>query len=157
LLIVALPLAASAMDMTAAPAAVKWGAGPPALPPGAQLAVISGDPGKDGPYVLRVKLPAGYAVPPHSHPSDENVTVLSGTFHFAMGDKLDKTKGETVSAGGFFRAEKGMHHYAWASSPVVIQIHGIGPFAIVYVNPADDPRNKSSAATAPSTSGGKMK
>jgi Cupin domain len=99
----------------------------------------------------------GYTVPPHSHPTDENVTVLSGTFHFAMGDKLDKTKGETVSAGGFFRAEQGMHHYAWASSPVVIQIHGIGPFAITYVNPADDPRNKPSAQTAPSTSGSTTK
>lgn len=157
LLLVSAPFAASAMDITPAPAAVKWGAGPPALPPGAQLAVISGDPGKAGPYVLRAKLPAGYTVPPHTHPTDENVTVLSGTFHIAMGDKLDKTKGDTVAAGGFFRAEKGMQHYAWASSPTVIQIHGIGPFAITYVNPADDPRNKPSAQTAPSTSGSKTK
>jgi quercetin dioxygenase-like cupin family protein len=157
LLLVAVPFAAPAMDITTGPDALKWGPGPPALPPGAQLAVVSGDPGKDGPSVLRAKLPAGYTVPPHSHPTDENVTELSGTYHFAMGDKLDKTKGETVSAGGFFRAEQGMHHYAWASSPVVIQIHGIGPFAITYVNPADDPRNKPSAQTAPSTSGSTTK
>lgn len=116
---------------------------PPSLPPGAQVAVLSGDPSKDGPYVIRAKLPAGYKIPAHTHPTDENVTVLSGTFHFGMGDKLDVKKAETLKTGGFFRAEKGMQHYAWASAPTVIQVHGMGPFAITYVNPADDPRNKS--------------
>ncbi|HEY1473854.1 MAG TPA: cupin domain-containing protein [Pseudolabrys sp.] len=158
LLLAAVPFAAPAMDLTTGPDAVKWGPAPPALPPGAQLTVLSGDPGKDGPYVLRAKLPAGYTVPPHTHPTDENVTVISGAFHFAMGDKLDKSKGEALKPGGFFRAEKGMQHYAWATAPTVIQIHGTGPFAITYVNPADDPRNKSaSPMTPPATSGSSPK
>jgi quercetin dioxygenase-like cupin family protein len=142
LLVAGLPFAASAMDVTPDPSNTKWGPAPAALPPGAQLAVISGDPGAKGPYVVRAKFPAGYAVPPHTHPADENVTVLSGTLHFAMGTTLDKSKGDAIKAGGFFRAEQGMQHYAWATEPTVIQIHGIGPFAINYVNPADDPRNK---------------
>ncbi len=153
LLLAAVPFAAPAMDLVAAPDAVKWGPAPPALPPGAQITVLSGDPTKEGPYVLRTRLPAGYTVPPHTHPSDENVTIISGTFHFAMGDKLDKSKGGTLKAGGFFRAEKGMQHYAWATAPTVIQIHGIGPFAINYVDSANDPRNKPTAQAKPTTSG----
>jgi len=148
LLLAAAPLAAAAMDVTADPSAIKWGPGPAALPPGAQFAVISGDPGANGPYVIRARLPAGYTVPPHTHLTDENVTVISGTFRFAMGATLDKSKGDAVKAGGFFRAEQGMQHYAWADEPAEIQVHGIGPFTITYVNPADDPRN-ATAKTAP--------
>ena len=133
---------ALAMDVISDPAGVKFGPSPPALPPGAQIAVISGDPGANGPYVVRAMLPAGYTIPPHTHPTDENVTVLTGTFHIAMGDKLDKAKGDAIGPGGFFRAEQGMQHYGWTTSPTVIQIHGMGPFAINYVNPADDPRNQ---------------
>ena len=153
LLLATVPFAAPAMDLVAAPDAVKWGPSPPALPPGAQLSVISGDPSKEGPYVVRARFPAGYTVPPHTHPADENVTVISGAFHFAMGDKLDKSKGTALKPGAFFRAEKGMQHYAWASAPTVIQIHGIGPFAITYVNSADDPRNKPTAQNKPATMG----
>jgi quercetin dioxygenase-like cupin family protein len=145
LLLAALPAAASAMDnhMAVQPNALKWGPAPPSLPPGAQVAVLDGDPGKDGPYVLRAKLPSGYKVPPHTHPTDENVTVISGTFHIAMGDKFDATKGDAVKAGGFFSAKKGMQHYGWTTGATVIQVHGMGPFVINYINPADDPRNKS--------------
>jgi quercetin dioxygenase-like cupin family protein len=157
LLLATVPFAAAAMDVAPNPSALKWSPAPPALPPGAQLTVLSGDPGASGPYVLRAKLPTGYTVPPHTHPTDENVTVISGTLHFAMGGKLDKSKGDAVKTGGFFRAEKGMQHYAWATEPTVIQVHGIGPFDITYVNPADDPRNKPSAqATPPATSGSSM-
>ena len=94
LVLVSLPFGALAMDEHAAmqPDALKWGPAPPALPPGAQLAVLSGDPGKNGLYVVRVKLPAGYKVPPHTHPTDETVTVISGTFHIGMGDSLDTKK-----------------------------------------------------------------
>ena len=84
---------------------------------------------------------AGYKIPPHTHPTAENVTVLSGSFNIAMGDKFDPKKGEAVRAGGFFTAEKDMQHYGWTTRPAVIQIHGMGPFAINYVNPNDDPRN----------------
>ncbi len=142
LLLAALPAVASAMDkMAVQPDALKWGAAPASLPPGAQIAVLTGDPGKDGPYVVRVGLPAGYKIAPHTHPTAENVTVLSGTFHIAMGEKFDPKKGEAVRAGGFFTAEKDMQHYGWTTRPAVIQIHGMGPFAINYVNPNDDPRN----------------
>src|SRR5262249_48412597 len=146
LLLAMLPAAALAADDDTAvqPSALKWGPPPPGLPPGAQVAVVSGNPRGDGAYVVRVRLPAGYKVPPHTHPTDENVTVLSGNFHVAMGDKFDAKKGDTLRAGGFFNAQKGMQHYAWATSPTIIQIHGMGPFAINYVNPADDPRNKTS-------------
>lgn len=146
LLLAAFPAAALAADdhMAVQPGALKWGPPPPGLPAGAQVAVVSGNPGGDGPYVVRAKLPAGYKIAPHTHPTDENVTVLSGTFHIAMGDKFDPKKGDALKAGGFFRAEKGMQHYGWTSAPTTIQIHGTGPFTINYVNPADDPRNKTS-------------
>jgi len=144
LLLAALPVGALAMDhMAVQPNALKWGPSPPGLPPGAQVSVVAGDPGKDGPYVIRAKLPSGYKIPPHFHPTAENVTVLSGTFHVGMGDSFDTKKGEALKAGGFFQADKDMHHYGWTSGPTVIQVHGMGPFAITYVNPNDDPRNKS--------------
>jgi anti-sigma factor ChrR (cupin superfamily) len=145
LLLAALPAAALAMDdhIAVQPNTLKWGPPPPGLPPGAQVAVVAGNPGSDGPYVVRAKLPGGYKIAPHTHPTDENVTVLSGAFHIAMGDKFDTKKGDEVKAGGFFNAQKGMQHYGWTTRPTVIQIHGMGPFAITYVNPADDPRNKS--------------
>jgi quercetin dioxygenase-like cupin family protein len=147
-LLAVVPLAAAAMDVTPDPSNLKWGPAPAGLPPGAQVAVVSGDPGGNGPYVIRARMPNGYTVPPHTHPTDENVTVLSGTLHFAMGGTLDTSKGDPVKAGGFFRAEQGMQHYAWADEPTEIQIHGMGPFAIQYVNPADDPRNMSTTTGA---------
>ena len=118
---------------------LKWGDAPPQLPKGAKLAVVSGDPGGNGPFVVRVMLPANYKVAAHNHPKAENVTVLSGNFHIGMGDKLDQSKGQELKAGGFAQAPAGMNHYAWTTSETVIQIHGEGPFALTYVNPADDP------------------
>lgn len=146
LLLAAIPTAAFAADdhMAVQASALKWGPPPPGLPAGAQVAVVAGDPGKDGPYVVRANLPSGYRIAPHTHPTDENVTVLSGTFHIAMGDKFDAKKGDALKAGGFFTAQKGMQHYGWTTAPTIIQIHGMGPFAITYVDPADDPRNKTS-------------
>jgi quercetin dioxygenase-like cupin family protein len=148
--ILALSLTASvglAEEMTVkTPDSIKWGPPPPALPKGAQLAVLAGDPGASGLYVVRVKLPAGYQVPAHNHPTTENLTVLSGTFHIGMGDKLDKKHAQVLKAGGFFSMPPKMNHYAWASSAAVIQIHGEGPFAINYVNPADDPSRGASTS-----------
>lgn len=126
-------------DLLAAPAGVKWGPAPPTLPKGAQLAVLSGDPSKSGLYVIRLKLPANYQIPAHHHPTAENVTILSGSFHAGMGDKLDRTKAMTFEPGGFAALPANMNHYAWASRDTVVQVHGEGPFAVVYVNPADDP------------------
>jgi quercetin dioxygenase-like cupin family protein len=121
------------------PGEVKWGPAPSVMPAGAQMAVISGDPSKDGLYVIRVKMPAKYQIPAHHHPTAEYVTVLAGEFNIGMGDKLDMQKGKALGPGGFAAAPATMNHYAWASKATVVQIHGQGPFAITYVNPADDP------------------
>jgi anti-sigma factor ChrR (cupin superfamily) len=121
---------------------MKWGAAPNVFPPGAQIAVVSGDPFKEGLYVVRLKMPAGYKIPAHNHPTTEYVTVLSGVFNIGMGDKLDAQKGMTLRPGGFAEAAARMNHYAWTSGETVVQVHGQGPFAITYVNPADDPSKK---------------
>ena len=118
---------------------LKWGPAPQVLPKGAEITVLSGDPFKDEPYVLRLKMPSGYKVPAHNHPTTEYVTVISGDFNIGMGDKLDEKNGIKLTAGGYGEAPAKMNHYAWASSPSVVQVHGQGPFAITYVNPADDP------------------
>ena len=142
LFIALLPLTASAADdhVIVAPDGLKWSAGPAALPKGAQIAVLFGDPSKEGGYAYRLKLPAGFKVAAHTHPVDENVTVISGTFHIGKGPKLDEQKGEAVKAGGFVHIDKGMQHYAWFTEEAVIQVHGNGPSGITYVNAADDPR-----------------
>jgi hypothetical protein len=121
---------------------IKWGPAPPSLPKGAEFAVLSGDPGKDGPYVVRLKMPAGYKIPAHNHPTTENVTVVSGNFHIEMGDRLDEKKGIELTSGGYGEAPAKMNHYAWVTSPTIVQVHGQGPFAITYVNPADDPSTR---------------
>ena len=142
LALVLLPLSTVAADehVIAAPDSLKWGPGPASLPKGAELAVIAGDPAKEGPFVYRIRVPAGYKVQPHTHPGDENITVILGTFHIAMGEKFDESKGTALKAGGFLKAPRGMAHYAWFTEPTVFQVHGVGPWGITYVNPADDPR-----------------
>ena len=127
------------MDAAAGNAAIKWGPVPPVLPKGAQMAVLSGDPSKAALYVVRLKMPSGYVIPAHHHPTTENVTVLTGAFHAGMGDKTDKTKGMLFGPGGFAAIPDGMNHYAWTSAPTIVQVHGMGPFTIDYVNPAEDP------------------
>ena len=133
--------AACAHNTTVQPGAIKWTA-PAAYAKGAEFAVIHGDPTKPGLYVVRLKVPAGFKIAAHTHPNDENVTVLSGSFNIGTGDKLDETKGEHIKAGGYSYVPKGMTHYAWFTEETVIQLHGIGPQGITYVNPADDPRRK---------------
>jgi quercetin dioxygenase-like cupin family protein len=123
----------------------QWGPAPPMLPPGAQIAVLSGDPGKAAPYTVRLKFPANYAVPAHSHPTDENVVVVSGALTFGMGDTLAKTgaSNKTLIAGGYALAAANMNHYAFTGSqPATIVLYGVGPVEFKYVNPSDDPRNK---------------
>lgn len=146
----ALPAAAWAADM-AMPMAnmhalqaedVQWGPAPDVLPPGAQMAVLSGNPASTGFLSIRAKLPAGYTVPPHVHPTAEHVTLLSGDMSFGMGDTMDPAMEKTLQPGGYFVAETGMHHYARTASGAVIQIDMEGPFGITYVNSSDDPRNK---------------
>ena len=122
------------------PGDLKWGPAPPMFAPGAQLAVVSGNPMASGPFVVRLRMPANYRIAAHFHPTTENVTVISGTFHIGMGDRLDTSKGAALSAGGFAQAPAQMHHYAWTTEPAEVQVHADGPFALTYVNPADDPR-----------------
>ena len=121
---------------------MKWGPASPALPSGAQQSVLVGDPSKEGAYVVRVKFPAGSKVGPHTHPNDENVTVISGTFHVGIGERFDESKGQAVKPGGFLQVPKGVQHFAWTPQDTVVQVHGVGPGGIAYVNPADDPRKK---------------
>jgi anti-sigma factor ChrR (cupin superfamily) len=134
------------MKMPVNASQLEWAPAPNFVQEGAQIAVLSGDPSKDGLYVVRLKMPSGFKVPAHNHPTTEMVTVISGDFHLGMGDKLDEEKGMLLTAGGYAEAPAKMNHYAWTSSPTVVQIHGQGPFAITYVNPADDPRSKPQAA-----------
>jgi len=129
------PLARSAQD-------VKWGAPPPVFPPGAKFAVIAGDPAATGLVTVRLEMPAGYMIPPHFHPTDEHITVLKGSFSLGMGDVFDKTHAQTLLPGGYGVAMAGMHHYAYTTNGATIQVHLQGPFAITYVNPADDPSRK---------------
>jgi quercetin dioxygenase-like cupin family protein len=104
--------------------------------------VVSGDPGKPGLYVVRAKMPAGYKIAPHWHPTDEHVTVLSGTFAFGMGEKFDRASMKALPAGGYALMPADMRHFAMATTAATIQVHGQGPFALTYVNPADDPSKR---------------
>lgn len=121
--------------------AVKWGPAPPSLPPGAQAAALLGSPAKEGPFVLRLKFPDGFTVPPHRHSKDEFVTVISGGFAVAAGEKRDPAA-KPLPAGSFVHLPAGMAHYATAHGETVVQINGMGPFDVTYVDPKDDPRKK---------------
>ena len=121
---------------------LKWGAPPPSLPPGAKLAVVSGDPSKAEPFTIRAQMPAGYRIAPHWHPADEHVTVLSGTFGLGMGETFDQAAVKNMAAGGYVALPAMMRHYAVAKTATTIQVHGMGPFVVNYVNPADDQSKK---------------
>ena len=112
------------------------------LPAGAQIAVLAGDPGKSAPYTVRLKFPANYAIPAHSHPTDEHVVIIGGELFFGMGGKLDKTTGKGLGVGGFALMPANMNHYAYTKAETTIVLYGQGPVEFKYVNPADDPRNK---------------
>ena len=90
----------------------------------------------------RIKVAANYRIPSHWHPAVERVTVLSGTFHMGLGDKLDMQKSMPVVAGGMMILQPKIPHFAWTSEETVVQLHGTGPWGVTYVNPADDPRAK---------------
>jgi hypothetical protein len=126
------------------PAEIPYGPAPVFVAPGAQLAVLEGNPGAtSGDYTVRLKMPAGYRIAPHWHPQRENVTVISRTFKVGMGDRFDESTMATFPAGSFAYLDPDMHHYAMASGEVVVQVHGTAPLQFNYVNPADDPsRNK---------------
>ena len=139
-----LALAQDAMQVTLVkPEALTWKENPN-IPKGAHVAVLLGDPTKAGEVVVqRVKFPANYQVPPHTHPYAETVTVLSGSVGFGMGEKFDATKGEIVKAGAFFAQPAKQAHYVWTGNEeAVVQVQFIAPGGIDYINPTDDPRKK---------------
>ena len=121
---------------------LKWKEGPPSLPRGAMIAVLEGDPSKEGPFVFRIKLPDGYRIPPHTHPKTERVTVLSGTFNIGMGNKFDEKSAKAMPPGTYGHWAAGMEHFVWTKGETILQFHGMGPWSIQYVNPEDDPRNQ---------------
>ena len=130
----------SHMTLMRGEAAIKWQAAPADLPKGSQIVVLAGDPGKPGPFVLRVKFPPDTVVAPHRHATTENLTVLSGDLYHGMGEKLDKARGERMGPGGFVYLPGNMPHSVWtASAESVVQVTGTGPFGLIYVNPDDDP------------------
>ena len=114
------------------------------LPPGAQISVLEGDPGQKGDVTLRLQFPANYTIPPHWHSMTERLTVLSGTLQVGMGDTLDRHNSQPLHAGGFASLPAKMHHYAWTTTPTVVQISLQGPFDIFYVHATDDPLRKKS-------------
>jgi quercetin dioxygenase-like cupin family protein len=122
---------------------IKWGECSPVLPPGAKCAVLEGDPKTpDRLFAYRIRMPDNFQVPPHFHPADEHVLVLSGTFNMGHGDTLDKKNSHAMTAGSFVVIPKGQHHYAWTKGETVCQVYAIGPWGLTYVNPKDDPRNR---------------
>jgi quercetin dioxygenase-like cupin family protein len=126
------------------PGEAQWGPAPPVLPAGAQIAVLAGDPTKPVPYTIRLKFPANYSIPPHSHPTDEHVVVVSGGLTFGMGDKLirGEATNKTLSTGGFALMPANMNHFAYTTAKeTTIVLYGQGPVEFKYVNPVDDPRN----------------
>jgi hypothetical protein len=128
--------------IVAVPNAITWAAAPDVLPAGAQAAVLEGDPSRAGPFTLRLALPANYRIPPHYHPVTEHVTVLEGTFYVGMGDTFDADKASALPSGTFAALGPEVRHYAYTKGRTVIQLHGTGPWGLIYVNPADDPRTK---------------
>lgn len=131
------------------PKEAQWGPAPPMLPAGAQIAVLSGDPTKSVPYAIRLKFPANYAIPAHSHPTDENVVVASGALTFGMGDKLTKgASNKTLAVGGYALMPANMNHFAYTTAAdTTIVLYGQGPVEFKYVNPGDDPRNAKTGTT----------
>ena len=123
------------------PSDLKW-ADVGSLPPGAKIAVIEGPMNEAVPITARIKLPANYTVPAHWHPGVERVTVLSGTFNYGMGDKLDPQKTTALGPGSVIVMQPKMNHFAWTKEETVIQLNVMGPWGVTYVNPADDPRKQ---------------
>lgn len=123
------------------PSNLEWADAPRGLPPGAKMAVLDGSPMQAGSFTARMHAPAGYTIPPHTHPTVERLTIISGSFRIGMGDKLDEAKMQELGPGGYVVLPAGMAHFAKTTTDSVVQINSEGPFQINYVNPADDPRN----------------
>jgi quercetin dioxygenase-like cupin family protein len=148
LLLFACAAAASAQSPAAShpasPPAIAWGPAPAVFPAGAQMAVLEGDPASTSLFTVRLRLPDGYKIAPHTHPTDENVTVISGTFRVGMGTTFDSKGMMSLPPGGFVTAPANHAHFAIAQGATIVQVHAMGPFALTYVNPADNPQSSAS-------------
>jgi ketosteroid isomerase-like protein len=136
------PASLSSPGVVTPASAIKWMDAPPFLPKGAKLAVLVGDPSQPAPFTIRLQMPDGYKIAPHTHPTDEHVTVMSGTFRAAMGTKWDDKALGDFAPGSYANMAATMPHFAQAKGVTVVQVHGVGPFVVNYVNPADDPSKK---------------
>jgi quercetin dioxygenase-like cupin family protein len=127
--------------MIALPDDLKWGEAPPGLPPGTKMAVLSGDPTKEGSvFTVRAKFVDGAKIPPHWHSTDEQLTVIEGSFGLGIGEKFDTSKVRYLPAGTYARMDKGERHYAICKGTTVVQVTAVGPFDINFVNPEDAPK-----------------
>jgi quercetin dioxygenase-like cupin family protein len=147
-LLATIPFSAGAQHMDhqlITPDDMKWGAGPPSLPSGAQAVVLYGDPAKEGMFAFRLKTPKDYAIAPHTHPKPEIVTVIAGTVRLGMGTNADRAKAQVLPAGSFFALTPGTAHYYFAEEDTVIQLQSTGPWGIDYVDAKDDPRKTTGA------------
>jgi hypothetical protein len=140
LTIAAAPAFAQATHVLVPADKVMWGPAPPALPAGAEISVLEGNPTEKGPVTLRLQFPANYDLPAHWHSITERVTVLSGALYVGMGDAIDRKASLKLDPGGFVSLPANMRHFAWTTTPTIVQISLDGPFDIFYVNPADDPQ-----------------
>lgn len=122
-----------------APGDIQWVDAPATLPPGAKMAVLEGDPSKPGYFAMRLKTPSGYKIMPHWHPNVERITVISGTLHMGIGAKFSEEGAHAMTAGTYGAMPPKVNHYAWTEGETEIQITTLGPWKLVYVNPADDP------------------
>lgn len=140
--VAASPVAAQSTHTLVPADKVQWGPAPPFLPAGAEIAVLEGNPSEKGPITLRLKFPANYDIPAHWHSMTERVTVLSGAFNVGMGDKLDRKTSQVLQPGGFVSLPANMRHFAWTTTPTIVQISLEGPFDIFYVNAIEDPQKR---------------
>jgi hypothetical protein len=136
------PQTSASHAIVALPDQVTWSPGPPSLPPGAKAAVLEGNPSETGPFTMRVLLPDRYRIPPHFHHGIEHVTVVKGTFKVGMGEKFDGLAMTALPTGTFAALQPGTRHFAEAQGETILQLHGIGPWGISYLDPADDPRQR---------------
>jgi hypothetical protein len=137
----------AAQHLAIAPEDIQWNPAPAVLPTGALIAVLEGDPTQEGPFTIRLQLPSGYKVAPHTHPVIEHVTVISGRFGVGLGETWDGEKIRYAGPGGFYMMMPGVAHFAMVTEDTVVQLHSNGPWGLTYVNPADDPRSETAPAS----------
>jgi quercetin dioxygenase-like cupin family protein len=123
------PLQAAGSANIIQPGALTW-APAQGLPPGAQIAVLYGNPSKKGPFAVRFKFPSGYEVATHSHPTDELLTVISGKARMAFGEKADEGHAQPLPAGAFMILPAGAWHRLWTDAETIVELHSTGPFSV---------------------------